>query len=107
MADEAPQPDPPPSPEIRKARREAQRARFRQAPLTKKKASAGEIIVGTFCIAALLGVAGAIAIPGLYASQGARYSVRIEWQRRDAELDAAARQAREEGKLPPEATSRD
>jgi hypothetical protein len=112
MADEAPKPfddapgkpdptPPPPSPELRKARREARRERFRQAP-AKKKASLGEIVVGSFCITAVTGCVLAIVLPSMLSSQGARRSVRIEWERRNAELDAMVERARAEGKLPRE-----
>jgi hypothetical protein len=105
----APQPEPRPpspplpSPEVRQARRRDARARLRKQPERK---SVGNIISGTLCITAATGIVFAIAVPGLMSSQGARYSVRIEWERRAAELDAAAEQARKEGKLPPAQESR-
>lgn len=61
----------------------------------------GTLIGGALCITTAAGIFFALAIPRLLSSQGARYSVRIEWQRRDAELDAAADQAIRDGKLPP------
>lgn len=109
MPDEAPPPDPgqpvppaPPSPEIRKARKDA-RARFGPRPARPRnpdKTSVGDILMGTAVVVIAIGVVGAIAIPGLLSSQGARYSVRIEWERRAAEIDAAVEQTRKEGKLP-------
>jgi len=108
MTDEAPGPEanrpPLPSPEVRRHRAEV-RERFRQSGEGRRKGPPGnlsDIIIGTVCLTTAAGIALAIAIPGLMSSQGARYSVRIEWQRRAAELDAAADQARREGKLPPE-----
>lgn len=106
MADEVPaapkpepQPPPLPSPEVRRARRAEQRARLQKAKPAKRPV--GNIIAGTLCITTAAGIVLAIAIPGLLSSQGARYSVRIEWERRGAEIDAIAEQARKDGKLPP------
>jgi len=102
MADEvppAPQPEPPPPPEVRKARRKVQLRRSETSSTVKT--SAGNFVAGALCITTAAGIAFAIAVPGLLSSQGARYSVRIEWKRRDAELDALAEQARKDGKLPP------
>jgi hypothetical protein len=97
-----PQPPPLPSPEVRKARRAEQRARLqKQRQGRVEKTSLGNKIVGALCITSVTGIVFAIAIPGLLSSQGARYSVRIEWERRGAEIDAIAEQARKDGKLPP------
>lgn len=107
MADEAPgpepvpQPPPLPSPEARKARRAELRARFLARP-APKKGKVARIAGWTLAVTAASGMVLAIAIPGMLSSQGARYSVRIQWERRNAELDAAIGRARDEGKLPAE-----
>ena len=98
MADEVPagpQPEPSPAPQARG--RAPRRVRYQKRP----EPGVGNVIATALCITTAAGIVFAIAIPGMLSSQGARYSVRIEWQRRDAELDAAAEQARREGKIPP------
>lgn len=105
MADELPAaPSPEPKPGPPKAPR---RMRYQKQP---EPGGVGKVIGGALCITTAAGIFFAVAIPGLLSSQGARYSVRIEWKRRDAELDAAVDQAIREGKLPPppaEATPRE
>lgn len=110
MTDDAPKPDEnpaqQPSPEVLKARAAA-KAKLNQirgaAGKNPDKMSTSDIVMGSVIVTTITGVVLAIAIPGMCSStRGARYSVRLEWERRNAEIDAIAEQARRDGKLPPE-----